>query len=447
MQTIFIQCFEGLNEDKKKLLMRTLDEFFQAVWEKETYNGVVKAMNFLNGHINGGNGDKVLGAYNTWKEIFKENIDFDKRTKVKAIGLDDDEKIQLSPKDDLEYIPEGVSYDESKSVPSFKEAGDEESQQAALNRGRDFVASIMKDVEEIPGSDGMRVLPQVVQLETDDRYDLVIRNVTQPFWEECIRVVSTPNKNFLLCAVGTPGIGKTSSTPFLIRMLLRGKRTVVYRIASSDYFWEFSWTKEQTYVVRVHPKETPLRALPSLIRPSTYYVVDPGSTGDSCVPDLAMKARTIIVSSPNERHWGGTEFEKLRGTATMGMFRYLPMWSLHEILKSKCYLSSSPPSDEELTERFQKVGGVPRHVFLPEEAFDRCIQSQNDAVRALTLPQAQWIVEETWDAVGSFGSNQPKSALIGYALLQGETRFSPRHVTFVSQLVAESIAERFIGDL
>ena len=331
-------------------------------------------------------------------------------------------------------------------MKTLNEAGEYETKEAALNRGRDFVVSIMQEIEEIPGSDGMRVLPGVVQLETDDRYDVVIRKVTQPFWEECIRVASTPKENFRVCALGTPGIGKTSSTPFLIRILLEQKRTVVYHIASSDYIWEFSWTNGKRYNVKVYSKDTSFRAIPILLKPSTFYVFDPGNTDATCVLDPARKARTIIVSSPNEGHWGGKEFEKLRGTL-IGFFRYLPMWSLHDILKAKCYLSRTPPSDEELMERFRQVGGIPRHLFMPEEAFSRCLQSQKEAIRALTFEQAQEIFEGDLDAVGSFGANRPKSSLIGYAMLPGEIRFSSRHVALVSPSVAESIAEKFIGDL
>ena len=317
---------------------------------------------------------------------------------------------------------------------------------ASLNRAREFVVSVMKDVEEIPGSDGMRILRQIPSLDFIGRYDLVIRSITQPFWEECIRVVTTPGMHFRVCAVGTPGIGKTSSTPFLIRMLLKEKHTVVYRRLSAAYFWEFAWNNEEGYVVRVHPKIRDISDVDCLNDPSTFYIVDPGSTRNNCAPDTEFEARTIIVSSPNDHNWGSADFEKQRGPV-IGMFRYFPIWSWKEILKARPYLSSSDLSEEEVTERFRQVGGVPRHVFLPKAAFDLCLQSQNDAVRALTSTQAQLIVEGNCDAVGSFGSNQPKSALIGYAPTQEKIAFSSRYVTFISQSVAETIAEKFIGEL
>ena len=86
----------------------------------------------------------------------------------------------------------------------------------------------MVDYEEIPNSDGMSVLRKVVKLETNVRADIVIRNITKPFWQACIDTVNTPYMRIRVCAVGTPGTGKTAATPILIRMLLDEGHTVVY---------------------------------------------------------------------------------------------------------------------------------------------------------------------------------------------------------------------------
>jgi hypothetical protein len=46
----------------------------------------------------------------------------------------------------------------------------------------------------------------------------------------------------------------------------------------------------------------------SLFDSSTYYVVDPGKTKDSCDPVEDFEPKVIIVSSPDECHWGGNSF-------------------------------------------------------------------------------------------------------------------------------------------
>ena len=322
---------------------------------------------------------------------------------------------------------------------------DKSMQQKHIDRGKDFVASIMKDIVDIPGNMGMRLMRQVASLETGRQRDVVIRNITQPFWEECIMQVTRAGMRVRVCAVGTPGIGKTTSTSFLIRMLLLEKHTVVYRLLSRTYFWEFKW-KNNDYDVQVH-RGKDLEDIESLDDERTYYIVDPGTNKkDSCLPEPCINARTIIVSSPNELHWGSGEFEKQRDDV-LGTFRYYPMWKLGELKEALQYLTEL--SEEEVVRRFRLVGGVPRYIFLHEDFFAPVLRSQNDAIEALTAMQAQQIVEGKLDILGTFGAQQPKSALIGYteAETQGMFPFSCRHVEIVSPSVEDKIVAKFMGDL
>ena len=329
-----------------------------------------------------------------------------------------------------------------------------ESDRDYLNRARDILASVInnKDMIEIPQSNGMRVLSQIPGLDFIGRYNLVLPGITQRFWEACIRRVTEPDFQYRICAMGIPGIGKTSSTPFLIRMLLlKQKHTVVYRRLGAWHFWEFAWKNEEDgYVVTVYPQDYDISGIHSLNDSSTFYIVDPGSSRSNCAPDTLVKARTIIVSSPDACHWGYNNFGKRRGSV-MGRFMYFPLWSLKDILMAQPYfLSSWCPdnlSEEKVTERFRQVGGVPSHIFLEDEDFQNILQHQNGAVDELTAREALRIVEGNGDAVGSFESGQPKTVLIGYSQHPTEeVDFSSRHVTFVSHSVAERIAEKFIGD-
>ena len=78
-----------------------------------------------------------------------------------------------------------------------------------IKRGQDFVESFMnKDYEDIPNSNGMKVLRNAIVLETGKRIDVVIRSITEDFWQT---VIDTTNRS-RVGAVGTPGIGKTTST-------------------------------------------------------------------------------------------------------------------------------------------------------------------------------------------------------------------------------------------
>ena len=429
-QINFVNRYERLDRDQKMKLLRTPHEFFHEALQEGSHDEFVLKY-FFKDNVYGCNAYAVLLDFNEWK---KDN----------NVVLNDDERSKVSHKEDLDCIPEGVS----QEVPMLDKTSNYQSRQHALNLGSKFVASILTEIQEIPGSDGMRVLPQVVQLETGDRYDLVIRRVTEPFWKECIEEARTPDMRIRVCAVGTPGIGKTNTTPFLIRMLLVDKITVVYRVASAGFFWEFSWRNDKGYVVRVHTEGTPLSALNCLTEPSTFYIVDSGSSGKNCAPDASMKARIIIVSSTNERHWGGNYFGRMRNSV-MGRFKYLPMWELEDILNARGHLCSELLSDEEILERFRLFGGIPRLIFAKHEDLPYLLRIQSQAIDALTVSQAQQIVERKLDVIGLFGANQPRSAVIGYAAAQTEEEwpFSSPCVAIVSQSVTERIIEKFMGSL
>ena len=74
--------------------------------------------------------------------------------------------------------------------------------------------------------------------------------------------------------------------------------------------------------MNVYPEaSTKYSDFPSLEEPSAYYVVGPGKSKVSCDPKEDFEARVIIISSPNDSHWGGGEFRKLRG-GQRGIFHY-----------------------------------------------------------------------------------------------------------------------------
>jgi hypothetical protein len=319
----------------------------------------------------------------------------------------------------------------------------------ALQLGRDFVASIMADITQIPRRPGIGIMKNVPSMTTGIQGNVFIRKITEPFWEECIRVVNTQGMRVRVCAVGTPGIGKTTSTSFLIRMLLKKKVTVVYRIKPEDFFWEFQWNNEENRnVVRVYPQETRMRDIDSLTKDSTFYIVDPGTTIDSCLPPDAFKPRTIIVSSPDGSHWGGKHFPKER-LGTNGRFRYYPMWDLDELLLAQPYLAKTGLTKKEVVARFRLVGGVPRHIFADDEDFQAILLFQQDAIDVLTSTQAEEIVLGKLNAVGTFESDQPKSAVIGYskAITEEIFPFSSRQVEIVSASVEEKVSVKFMAHL
>ena len=354
---------------------------------------------------------------------------------------------------------------------------------AARRLGEIFVDAILNNpFETLPNKEGgegapgvgeMRLWRDIPDLETledieniEDLEDLevgkglvniVLRSIVEPFWQSCIDRVEAvfPNHRYRVCAVGTPGIGKTFTTPLLLRMLLLNNSSVVYirRTEERDsWFYEFIPTSDgkNPYVVNVYPEEsTKFRDIPSLRDPSAYYVVDPGESQVSCNPKPSFKARVIIISSPNDRHWGAGEFVKRRGNQ-LGTFRYYPLWNLNEVLCGLDFFNSDEISlsPQKLAERYRQVGGVPRHLFADMDEYKDILDRQKRAVKAVNSEQAMDIVSGEIDTDGLLDSKSPKSAVIGIELADNDHgAFTERKAVPISAVAAEQVFLKHITTL
>ena len=63
---------------------------------------------------------------------------------------------------------------------------------------------------------GMTRWENIKDILNGNPFTVIIRSITREFWKLCIQ----QSKKYRVCAIGTPGIGKSTSIPVLIRMLL-----------------------------------------------------------------------------------------------------------------------------------------------------------------------------------------------------------------------------------
>jgi hypothetical protein len=317
-------------------------------------------------------------------------------------------------------------------------------------RGQAFVDILMADdaIQDIPDSAGMRVIYNLpllsYPLKSDNQYDLVIRQVTEPFWSACIQLALEGGGR--VCAVGTPGIGKSASTPYLIYLLLFMKRTVVFLLRSvekDNWYYEFTPTPQMSspYLCQIYPEATVRTSIPSLQNPKAFFIIDPGRTNDSSDPE-AIKAKLILASSPNSKHWGGSSFSKIGLGFYGGTFMYYPMWSLDELLAAR------PILNKELTElavrqRYFNVGGVPRHIFY---GYEDALRAQDLAINKLTAAQTIEFVSSNVDGVLTIEEDEPKSALYGLTSSK-KTQFREYFAVPVSTGVMAKILEKFLRNI
>jgi hypothetical protein len=305
----------------------------------------------------------------------------------------------------------------------------------------------MVPYEDIPNSLGMKVLRNVPGFEGKQSKNVVIRSITEDYWNEVIKATETINKDTRVCAVGTPGIGKTTASTVLIRLLLNRMRTVVYCVKKPELDgWVYEFTPIQETIggplsveVNVYMEDgfkyDDVTSLTQKDSPPNYYIVDPGATKNNCCPSEAMNGRFILVASPDEHHWEASEFKKERG-GTSGTFRYFPVWSLDELLAARPYIRDDF-SDDDVKQRYRQFGGVPRNVFNDESDVKEMLASQVEASNKLTPNQLTEIGKAGWNGVSTFSELHSKSAILGYGWSGSE--YTDLNVVPISEKVIETI--------
>ena len=89
----------------------------------------------------------------------------------------------------------------------------------------------------------------------------------------------------------------------------------------------------------------------------TVYLFDP--CGETPREPLGVKAFTIVAPSPNPAHY--KQFMK-----RVGQIRLLPLWSENEVLELRKSMPNAP-SEEEVRQRFDIFGGIPRSIFAKNQ--------------------------------------------------------------------------------
>jgi hypothetical protein len=294
----------------------------------------------------------------------------------------------------------------------------------------------MKEYEDIPNSDGMKVLRNVMKLESGLIQNIILRAITEDYWS---KVIQGTEKN-RICALGTPGIGRTSSTCVLIRLLLLRKKTVVYHVRSEKLDgWVYIFTPTDIATsFNVDVQQEKLFNTRTINTLSTYYIVDPGRTKDNCNLADTFKGKVIIVASPDKRHWGGANFFK-GDNGNCGKFLIYPIWTLNELICASPYISSTI-NEKVIESRYTKVGGVPRHIFLDEASFAYILRQQMHGVIDLTNHEVNIIADGNYESLITF-SNQPKSVIMAY--IDSGLKYTTINVQPVSGHIVRLILKKY----
>ena len=83
------------------------------------------------------------------------------------------------------------------------------------------------------------------------------------------------------------------------------------------------------------------------------------------------------------------------------------------MLNSRPYVNPNLTADE-IEDRFQKVGGIPRYIFTSNASFLYTLDDQELAINSLTIEQLQFLTLGDVSADQTFGEGQPKSISMVY---------------------------------
>jgi hypothetical protein len=209
---------------------------------------------------------------------------------------------------------------------------------------------------------------------------LYLRDNQIELWDEVYAYLSEPGSNAIV--TGNSGIGKSRSMTYLLKLLLKNKKNVIYEARKDKKVFAFTVQVDGTYDVEVCTdvytlKDYSFAARDILYDTSSFYLIDPdkGEEGIANVP-----AHTVLAASPNQKHFA--EWSKGDNTLTWCM----PVWT-HDELKA---LQKEIPigkdlylKDIEFEARWNIFGGRIRFIYANEEHYQDHYNKLKGAISTL----------------------------------------------------------------
>jgi hypothetical protein len=319
-----------------------------------------------------------------------------------------------------------------------------------------FYQAIMADLVDVDVDvdvDGGNLIKGVMS-SVPDHYlgiaeNIIVREDDHTFWTKIIADLAEEGTavSKRVVAVGSPGIGKSTTAAYATRLLLQKEKTVVYKHRTEDdtgYYVEFTPSPSSNQVeIELYPEQTKVSEIPSLLDTETYYLVDPGKTKTSCNPGPFVLARVIIVASPDERHWGGSSFQKDDRTGLGGEIRYFPAWTLPQLQAASTQVSNVQFQNGQVAELYSIFGGVPRQVFAPARS-KRNQSKFKTKVEAISDNQLRNIVTGQINCHTGFGADQPGGGVVEFVPYDD---FQEVQLKLISSSVLKWVRTRFMDSI
>ena len=281
-------------------------------------------------------------------------------------------------------------------------------------------------------------------LFSGQQVDIFLRRDTFSFWEQVSSTLRErtdrewPNN---VVAMGSPGIGKSATVPYLIRLLLQQGKTVVFqeRVSSvrSNLFL-FCATPDGDYQGR-RCATSNLSDIDQLQEThGTVLVVEPAQ--HRYPPSVhEIRCPFVLVCSPSKSHYGSLGKGADHGRAE---FLYYPMWTLDELQAVRPCLSveGRPLATEQVEMRYFMFGGCARNVFASSAEVRNAMAAQTLGVRRLSSEVSARVLMGSDDAISEEANESAghPSTVVCY-MTKSPYSVAERRTFFISQLVRANV--------
>ena len=196
----------------------------------------------------------------------------------------------------------------------------------------------------------VEIYPLTCSLNPDDQSKpfLFVRNQTRVVWQMAM------NKR-RVAVIGSPGIGKSFSIFYFLRLLMQENQTFVFEARKWGRVYLFQPGSGAYTVSSMGLEPWEASGCKELEVSQNHYVIDPDRAEDGKV--VPVSANTIIAPSPDVNHLG--EWRKTRGLVKI----YMAPLTLEETMIYAPYFGVD---EQRTTQLFQDFGGVLRNVLATE---------------------------------------------------------------------------------
>lgn len=236
--------------------------------------------------------------------------------------------------------------------------------------GDTFASELLNRTEiDLGAGVTMIQLSKLLQKDNLSSRHLFTRHDSRLMWQEVYKYLSRDGTHALV--TGNPGIGKSRSLMYMIKLLLEDSKLVIFESRRQKQFFAIvppaKHGKGNSYKVWSTSAVGFNFLCPALQDPSNFYLVDPGAVAEG---PTFVEAHIVLAASPNRDHYH--EFIKDKGVQMYMM----PPWTCNELIAVRSVIDNEAPlSESEISSRFYKFGGIPRYVYALNQQYHDAIET------------------------------------------------------------------------